>query len=158
MRNDGIYSECGTGNGDGSITQTQGSGTGTGGTERGGKRNVDETPWFNPVDECKDGFCPMPAPKLFVAKPKVDLVNHPPHYNAGRFEAIDVIEDAVQHAPNSVLGALQWQALKYLLRMWTKGNTLEDAKKSMWYLSRLIAKLENAQETNANSSRVEKAL
>ncbi len=100
----------------------------------------------------------MPAPKLVVAKPKVDLVNHPPHYTAGRFEAIDVIEDAVQHAPNSVLGALQWQALKYLLRMWTKGNTLEDAKKSMWYLSRLIAKLENAQETNANSSRVEKAL
>lgn len=100
----------------------------------------------------------MPAPRLVIAKPKVDLVNHPPHYTAGRFEAIDVIEDAVQHAPNPVLGALQWQTLKYLLRMWTKENTLEDAKKSMWYLSRLIAKLENAQETNANPSRVEKAL
>jgi len=88
--------------------------------------------------------------------PKVDSVNHPPHYTSGRFEAIDVIEDAVQHAPDSVLGALQWQTLKYLLRMWTKGNSLEDVKKSMWYLSRLIAKLENDQKTNANSSRVEK--
>lgn len=71
-----------------------------------------------------------------------DPVNHPPHYTAGRFEAIDVIEDAVQHAPDAVLGALQWQALKYLLRMWGKGNPRQDAAKAQWYLSRLIAKLE----------------
>lgn len=71
-----------------------------------------------------------------------DPVNHPPHYTSGRFEAIDVIEDAVQHAPDAVLGALQWQVLKYLLRMWSKGNPRQDAQKSMWYLSRLIAKLE----------------
>lgn len=71
-----------------------------------------------------------------------DPVNHPPHYTAGRFEAIDVIEDAVQHAPDAVLGALQWQALKYLLRMWGKGNPQQDAAKAQWYLSRLIAKLE----------------
>jgi hypothetical protein len=71
-----------------------------------------------------------------------DLVNHPPHYTAGRFEAIDVIEDAVQHAPDPVLGGLQWQALKYLLRMWSKENPAQDAAKAQWYLSRLIAKLD----------------
>lgn len=71
-----------------------------------------------------------------------DPVNHPSHYTAGRFEAIDVIEDAVQHAPDPVLGALQWQALKYLLRMWGKGNARQDAAKAQWYLSRLIAKLD----------------
>jgi hypothetical protein len=71
-----------------------------------------------------------------------DPVNHPEHYTAGRFEAIDVIEDAVQHAPDAVLGALQWQALKYLLRMWSKGNPAQDAAKAQWYLSRLLAKLE----------------
>jgi hypothetical protein len=70
-----------------------------------------------------------------------DPVNHPAHYTAGRFEAIDVIEDAVQHAPDAVLGALQWQALKYLLRMWSKGNAAQDAAKSRWYLDRLIAKI-----------------
>ena len=70
-----------------------------------------------------------------------DLVNHPPHYTAGQFEAIDVIEDAVQSAPNAVLGGLQWQALKYLLRVWNKGNSLEDARKAEWYLRRLINKL-----------------
>lgn len=71
-----------------------------------------------------------------------DPVNHPEHYTAGRFEAIDVIEDAVQHAPNPILGALQWQALKYLLRMWGKGNPAQDAAKAQWYLTRLLAKLE----------------
>ncbi len=70
-----------------------------------------------------------------------DPVNHPEHYTAGRFEAIDVIEDAVQHAPDPVLGALQWQALKYLLRMWGKGNPAQDAAKAQWYIERLVAKL-----------------
>lgn len=72
----------------------------------------------------------------------VDMVNSPPHYTKGKYEAIDVIEDAVQHAPNSVYGTLQWQVLKYLLRMWNKHSPLEDAKKARWYLDRLIDKLE----------------
>lgn len=71
-----------------------------------------------------------------------DKVNHPTHYTKGKYEAIDVIEDAVQHAPNAVFGTLQWQTLKYLLRMWNKDNALEDAKKARWYLDRLINKLE----------------
>ncbi|MFZ9655099.1 MAG: DUF3310 domain-containing protein [Limnohabitans sp.] len=70
-----------------------------------------------------------------------DQVNHPPHYTKGRFEAIDVIEDAVDSAPDAVLGSLQWQALKYLLRLWNKGNALQDAQKAEWYLKRLINKL-----------------
>lgn len=72
----------------------------------------------------------------------VDMVNSPPHYTKGKYEAIDVIEDAVQHAPNSVYGTLQWQVLKYILRMWSKHSPLEDAKKARWYLDRLIDKLE----------------
>ena len=71
-----------------------------------------------------------------------DLVNHPPHYTQGRFEAIDVIEDAVTKAPDAVVGGCQWQALKYLLRLWHKGNALQDARKAQWYVSRLIDHLE----------------
>lgn len=71
-----------------------------------------------------------------------DMVNSPPHYTKGKFEAIEVIEDAVQHAPNSVYGTLQWQVLKYILRMWNKNDALEDARKARWYLDRLIYKLE----------------
>jgi hypothetical protein len=74
-----------------------------------------------------------------------DLINHPAHYNAGPIESIDVIEQTVAHAPWPVLGGLQWQVLKYLLRLWHKGNALEDAQKARWYLNRLIEKLEQPQ-------------
>lgn len=67
-----------------------------------------------------------------------DLVNHPPHYKAGRIEAIDIIEDAIRHAPDPVAGYLQGQVLKYLLRLWHKGNSVQDSQKAAWYLMRLV--------------------
>ncbi|MEN9860833.1 MAG: hypothetical protein RLZZ515_1315 [Cyanobacteriota bacterium] len=70
-----------------------------------------------------------------------DNVNHPAHYRRGSVEAIDVIEGAIADAPHMVPAYLQGQVLKYLLRMWCKGNALEDAQKARWYLERLIAKL-----------------
>lgn len=71
-----------------------------------------------------------------------DSVNHPAHYNAGPVEVIDIIEQAVAQAPDPVNAGLQWQCLKYLLRMWLKDNSLQDAQKARWYLNRLIDKLE----------------
>jgi hypothetical protein len=96
-----------------------------------------ENEWFEPVGDCKDGFCPMP-------QPKVDMVSHPPHYSNPnkKFETIDKIEDAIQFAPDPVLGGLQWQVLKYMDRLWSKGNPKQDAQKALWYLGRLIAKLD----------------
>jgi hypothetical protein len=73
-----------------------------------------------------------------------DPVNSPAHYLTGRYEAIDVIEDAVQHAPGPVIGGLQWQILKYVLRLWHKDHPLQDALKARWYLNRLIDKLEGS--------------
>ena len=73
-----------------------------------------------------------------------DQIDHPPHYTEGRrFEAIDVIEDAVSRAPDAVLGALQWQCLKYMLRLWDKDSPSLDAGKARWYLNRLIDKLDS---------------
>ena len=72
-----------------------------------------------------------------------DLINHPPHYTGGKYEAIDIIEDAISNAPSDILcGYLQGQALKYLLRVWLKGTPLEDARKAQWYINRLITHLE----------------
>lgn len=71
-----------------------------------------------------------------------DPVNHPAHYTAGPAEVIDILEQAVAQAPGPVLAGLQWQALKYLHRMWLKGNPVEDARKARWYLNRLISHLE----------------
>ena len=71
-----------------------------------------------------------------------DYVNSPPHYKYGKFEVIEILEEAVAQAPDPVKGSLQYQVLKYLLRMWDKENPLQDAQKSRWYLHRLIDKLE----------------
>lgn len=68
-------------------------------------------------------------------------VDHPPHYTAGNFETIDVVEDWVNDAPNAVVGGLQWQVIKYISRMWHKGNAYKDARKAQWYLNRLVNKL-----------------
>lgn len=71
-----------------------------------------------------------------------DPVNHPAHYTNGQVEVIDILEQSVQKAIDSKSACLQWQALKYLCRMWLKGNPLQDAQKARWYLSRLIEHLE----------------
>jgi hypothetical protein len=75
--------------------------------------------------------------------PKVDMVNHPPHYSNSKkkIETIDKIEDAVQFAPNAVIGGLQWQVIKYMDRLWEKEDPKRDAMKAKWYLERLIEKL-----------------
>ena len=70
-----------------------------------------------------------------------DMVNSPSHYTRGAQEAIDIIEEAIQDAPDIKSGMLQAQALKYLLRLWLKGNAPQDASKAQWYLTRLIKHL-----------------
>lgn len=72
-----------------------------------------------------------------------DMVNNPAHYTRGNTEVIDIIEDAIQDANSPTEGLLQGQVLKYILRLWLKGNPLQDAKKAQWYLERLISKLED---------------
>ena len=71
-----------------------------------------------------------------------DLINSPSHYNQGRVEVIEIIEDSVKDADDAVSGYLLGQTLKYLLRMWHKGDALQDAGKASWYLDRLIAKMQ----------------
>jgi hypothetical protein len=74
-----------------------------------------------------------------------DMVNSPAHYTRGTQEAIDIIEEAIQDAPDVKSGMLQAQALKYLLRLWLKGNAPQDSEKAQWYLTRLIDHLKENQ-------------
>ena len=71
-----------------------------------------------------------------------DMVNSPAHYTNGRYEAIDVIEDAIEDAPSSIAALCQGNALKYLLRLWHKIDAKEDALKAQWYLTKLINSIE----------------
>ena len=60
-----------------------------------------------------------------------DNVNSPSHYNQGKYEVIDVIEDwdLDFHLAN---------AIKYIARAEHKGNFEEDIKKAIWYLNRKL--------------------
>lgn len=66
-----------------------------------------------------------------------DVVNHPSHYNTGKIEVIEFIEDQKlnYHLGNTV---------KYIARAGKKGvdKELEDLKKAAWYLARKIEELE----------------
>jgi len=64
-----------------------------------------------------------------------EAVNHPQHYNTGKYEAIDVIEDWK-------LGFHLGNVVKYVARAEHKNDTLEDLKKARWYLDRYIKFIE----------------
>jgi len=70
-----------------------------------------------------------------------DPIN-PDHYKRGPVEAIDVIEAAMARAPDPVLANCQGHVLRYILRMWDKGDPAVNAAKAQWYLRRLLGKLE----------------
>jgi len=70
----------------------------------------------------------------------LDNVNHPAHYTSGNIECIDAIHDAVNHL-DGFEGMCTGNAMKYLWR-WKHKNGVEDLKKAVWYIQRLITKLE----------------
>ena len=65
-----------------------------------------------------------------------EQVNHPQHYNAGKIEAIDVIED---WKLNFSLGCV----IKYIYRAEYKDSTIQDLEKASWYLNREIQRRKN---------------
>lgn len=71
-----------------------------------------------------------------------EQVNHPAHYNAGRFEVIDVIEDWQ-------LGFSLGNAVKYIARAPHKGDPVQDLRKAAWYLQREIERIEQANKDAA---------
>lgn len=74
-----------------------------------------------------------------------DNVNHPSHYEVGKYECIEVMTEvfgivAVKHF-------CQCNAFKYIWRM-NRKNGIEDAQKGVWYLNRYI-ELEKGDDNNA---------
>lgn len=65
----------------------------------------------------------------------VDNVNNPKHYATGKFECIEVMEEAL--GTEAVKGFCLCNAFKYIYRCRNK-NGLEDIKKADWYLKKLI--------------------
>lgn len=71
---------------------------------------------------------------------KSDEVNSPAHYNYGKVECIEAIEESM--TPDSFKGYLKGNTMKYLWRYERKSNALQDLKKAQWYLDKLISKIE----------------
>ena len=65
----------------------------------------------------------------------IPIVNHPSHYNKGKIEVIDFIED-------QELGFNLGNAVKYISRAGKKNveTYIQDLKKAIWYLEREVYK------------------
>jgi hypothetical protein len=70
-----------------------------------------------------------------------DNINHPPHYNRGNIETIDMIKNSM--SPSEFEGYLQGNIIKYISRYRYKGTALEDLQKAQWYINRLIKEVED---------------
>ncbi|MBE6745716.1 MAG: DUF3310 domain-containing protein [Ruminococcaceae bacterium] len=71
-----------------------------------------------------------------------DIINHPPHYTAGKVECIDALEAATESL-TGIEAICTANAIKYLWR-WKHKNGVEDLKKARWYLDRLISREEES--------------
>ncbi len=65
---------------------------------------------------------------------KKEGVNSPAHYNVGKIEVIDAIEDWE-------LGFNDGNAIKYIARHQRKGDSIQDIEKAIWYLKRHLTNL-----------------
>ena len=73
-----------------------------------------------------------------------DNVNHPAHYNTGKYESIDVMVET--QGVDAVKNFCICNAFKYIYRHRFK-NGVEDIKKAIWYLNKYV-ELEESNETN----------
>ena len=64
-----------------------------------------------------------------------DNVNHPSHYETGKYQCIDVMEET--QGKEEVKDFCICNAFKYIYRH-RKKNGLEDVKKAVWYLNKYI--------------------
>ena len=91
------------------------------------------------VWQTEDGFmCTStidPYDELPPRTNEPERVDHPSHYNHGKIEVIDFIED-------QKLGFALGNAVKYICRCRYKDNMLEDLKKARWYIDHCIKELE----------------
>ena len=70
-----------------------------------------------------------------IGNTSTDVVNHPSHYESGKFECIDVMIET--QGKDAVMDFCLCNAFKYLYRHNRKNGT-EDIKKAKWYIDKYI--------------------
>ena len=74
----------------------------------------------------------------------MDMVNHPEHYQSGKIETIDVIEEFTKDL-NGIEASDTANIIKYACR-WKRKNGVEDLRKLVWYANHLINHIETKGE------------
>ena len=84
--------------------------------------------------------------KAIQTEQKSDPVNHPSHYETGKFECIEVMEEVF--GTEYVKAFCICNAFKYLYRCMSKHESpKEDVEKAVWYSNRFL-QLEEKQNDN----------
>lgn len=74
----------------------------------------------------------------------MDMVNHPEHYQSGKIETIDVIEEFTKDL-KGIEASDTANVIKYACR-WKRKNGVEDLRKLVWYANHLINHIETKGE------------
>lgn len=72
---------------------------------------------------------------------KDEMVHNPAHYNAGKYEVIDMLEVMADGYEDPKVAYLVATAGKYLFRAPFKNNMKQDLEKAVWYLNRALTHL-----------------
>ena len=72
---------------------------------------------------------------------KDEMVHSPAHYNAGKYEVIDMLEVMADGYEDPKVAYLVATAGKYLFRAPFKNNMKQDLEKAVWYLNRALTHL-----------------
>ena len=77
------------------------------------------------------------ALSIINSKTEPDNVNHPKHYESGKYECIDVMVET--QGEEAVKAFCLCNAFKYIYRCTKKHATpVEDVKKAIWYLNKFL--------------------
>lgn len=100
------------------------------------------------AESVKDEVPDELQPKVEQFKKLLDdtIVNHPPHYTAGKVECIDALEAATTGL-QGIEAVCTANAIKYLWRHKHK-NGVQDLRKAIWYIERLIQHYEKQEQSN----------
>lgn len=90
------------------------------------KSNLDHI-WFPKKENAKSAWDSL-------KKMPEEMVNHPKHYNPGKIEVIDAIEDWR-------LDFNEGNVIKYIVRAKRKNNRKQDLQKALWYIQRMLDNL-----------------
>lgn len=102
---------------------------------QGGDCDVLDCEWSDKLD--------APTKWKPIKDNKPDNINHPSHYETGRFECFDVMVEAI--GVEETKGFCLCNAFKYIYRCKIKHETpTEDIKKAIWYLNKFV-ELEEAE-------------